>query len=281
MSEKLLVVAAIPNYNMADSLAELLPQVLEQGYDEVYVLDDASTDHSRETTAVFDGDVRFVAGSENIGPGGTRSRILDVLSHDAIIHFMDADMRLESERTPEIAREIMRAPDIGFIGGLIKRPDGLQSLWNYGPRQCLHTDLISTLHAALGDIGDRDPARGAALRERFAGLLKEWPNPYEPPEARRTFWVREGSMLIRSDTFRAVGGYDRRIRNHEVQDLSLSLHEAGLRREFNPLVSAIHTAVQVRNGNRSTRRTKAEFQIARKHGLLNWLLPDGHFKPEN
>jgi len=38
------VVAAIPNYNMADSLRKLLPQVLSQSYDGVFVLDDASTD---------------------------------------------------------------------------------------------------------------------------------------------------------------------------------------------------------------------------------------------
>src|SRR5512146_381971 len=112
MSEKLPVVVAIPNYNMADSLTVLLPQVLLQDYDDVYVLDDASTDHSRDGAEVYKPDGRFVAGSENIGPGGNRSRIIDALSRQAIIHFLDADMRLDSTGNPEIARDLMADSEI-------------------------------------------------------------------------------------------------------------------------------------------------------------------------
>lgn len=46
MVERLQVVAVVPNYNTADNLANLLPKVLQQGYDRVFVLDDGSTDHS-------------------------------------------------------------------------------------------------------------------------------------------------------------------------------------------------------------------------------------------
>ena len=44
---RLPVVAAIPNYNMARGLNTLLPQVTEQDYAAIFVLDDASTDDSR------------------------------------------------------------------------------------------------------------------------------------------------------------------------------------------------------------------------------------------
>ena len=46
MAKQLPVVAAIPNYNMGEHLRVLLPQVLSQRYDDIFVLDDASTDDS-------------------------------------------------------------------------------------------------------------------------------------------------------------------------------------------------------------------------------------------
>jgi N-acetylglucosaminyl-diphospho-decaprenol L-rhamnosyltransferase len=58
--EKLPVIAAVPNYNMAETLRVLLPQLAAHDYDAMYVLDDASTDHSREVVAEFAGDVTFV-----------------------------------------------------------------------------------------------------------------------------------------------------------------------------------------------------------------------------
>ncbi len=55
------VIAAIPNFNMGQSLQELLPQVLAQGYDAVYVLDDASRDDSVAIARGFTG-VQVIAG---------------------------------------------------------------------------------------------------------------------------------------------------------------------------------------------------------------------------
>lgn len=281
MSEKLPVVAAIPNYNMADSLSVLLPQVLEQEYDDVYVLDDASTDHSHEVVADFGEDVHHIAGNENVGAGGNRNRIIDALSRRAIIHFIDADMRLDSERSPEVARELMSASDLGFIGGLISGQDGQQSFWNFGPRQCLHTDISAVMQARIEQLNGHDPEHAERLRHKYAHYLRDWPNPYTEPTARRTFWTPEANMLISSNIFEAIGGYDPNIKNHEVQDLAIRLHKKGLRRGFDPLISAIHTAVQVRDGNREQLKLKAEIQIARKHGIGNYIMPDGHFRPKS
>ena len=120
---KLPVVAAIPNYNMADSLRELLPQLAEQNYAAIFVLDDASIDDSRETVNDFDKNIQFVAGSENVGAGANRNRITEALGFNAIIHFIDADMRLETEHVPELAQEVISSNVLGFIGGLIKDTD--------------------------------------------------------------------------------------------------------------------------------------------------------------
>src|SRR2546423_11120195 len=52
----------------------------------------------------------------------------------------------------------------------------------------------------------------------------------------------------------------------------IRLSDAGLERRFDPALSAVHKAILVRSGNRNLQMMKAELQIARKHGLLNWLL---------
>lgn len=276
---RLPVIAAIPNYNMADSLSELLPQVADQDYDLIFVLDDASTDHSADVVHDF-GNATLVRGSENIGAGGNRNRIIPVLGHDAIIHFIDADMQLEYERGKEVARSIMARPDIGFIGGLVKDPDGQQMAFNYGPRQCLRTDLSAVLQLKVCAIAEQDQERALRLRRRFSSLLEDWPNPSIPPVARQIFWAAEANFLVRASVFKAVGGYDPKLRNHEVQDLAIRMHERGLPRGFNPLLSAVHTAVQVRQTSKGREMTRAEIQIARKHGFRNWIRPDGHFRPE-
>ena len=60
MPKELPVVPAIPNYNMGDNLRRLLPQALAQNYDTVFVLDDASTDHSVDVVSEFGDEVKLV-----------------------------------------------------------------------------------------------------------------------------------------------------------------------------------------------------------------------------
>src|ERR1700733_10790058 len=101
------VVAAIPNFNMAESLRRLIPQVLAQRYDGVYVLDDASTDHSVDVVNHFGSDVRMVRSPENRGAGANRNQIIDHIGEEVIIHFIDADMDLKTPETPSVARQLV------------------------------------------------------------------------------------------------------------------------------------------------------------------------------
>ncbi|MDT5306680.1 MAG: hypothetical protein QOE48_2355, partial [Mycobacterium sp.] len=96
MVRQLPVVAAIPNFNMAESLRRLIPQVLAQRYDAVYVLDDASTDHSVDVANEYGRDVSVVQSLENRGAGANRNQIMDQVGDEAIIHFIDADMDLKT-----------------------------------------------------------------------------------------------------------------------------------------------------------------------------------------
>ena len=135
MAEHLPVVAVIPNDNMGDNLGKLLPEVLAQRYDCVFVLDDASTDHSLDVIRGFNDEVKLVRSPENRGAGANRNHIIDHIADGVLIHFIDADMDLATAEIPAVAREVVgRYADrgVGLVGGLIRQLDGGQFPYNYG-----------------------------------------------------------------------------------------------------------------------------------------------------
>lgn len=273
------VVAAVPNYNMGEQLKELLPTLMTSGYDDIYVLDDGSTDGSRETTQEVSTDIHFIAGEQNKGAGANRNRIIDALAHKATVHFIDADTSLDTDRAAEVIRDALPSNPYGFVGGLARTNDGFQTVWNYGPRQSLWADLGAQVQSRIEGLLLTDPDKAAKLRERFSGLLADWPNPLAEPERKQVFWVVEQNMVVNSETFGAIGGFDETLREHEIQDLAIRMAHRGLKRLFDPSFAVSHKAVDVRQYNRATAMLKAEVAIARKHGLLGWLMPDGKLKP--
>ena len=283
MSERLPVVAAIPNFNMGQQLATLLPELAEQDYADVFILDDASTDGSREVVEDFNhgSGVHFVAGAENKGAGPTRNLIIGALGYDAIIHFLDADITLETERIPEVVHDVMPSEPVGFVGGLALTPEGTQSVWNYDPRQGLRGDIGANIQSAIERNVTNNPEKAKAIRKRFSGLLEDWPDPFSEPVRRRIFWNIEQNLLVSSDVFEEVGGFDEKLREHEIQDLAIRLHNMGLKRYFDPSISVRHKNEQnVREYNRLAAMFRAEAHIARMQGFRNWILPDGKFKAE-
>src|SRR5436309_312663 len=166
------VVAAIPNYNMADSLRKLLPQVLAQSYDRVFVLDDASTDDTVDVVGAFGSDVTLVRSRENRGAGANRNQIIDHVEDGAIIHFIDADMDLETAETPRVAREVVAryaGLGVGLIGGLVSRVDGSQELDNYGAVFSLWGNSTALIQLMIDRLR-RKPRLAGAIRKMLAPL---------------------------------------------------------------------------------------------------------------
>lgn len=263
------VIAAIPNYNMAESLAVLLPRVLEQGYDHVYVLDDASTDHSAETVQSFGPEVSFIAGEENLGPGGNRNRILGVSAKhlgNAILHFIDADLTLDSKDNPDKAREIFSNETIGLAGGLISLPDGTPWMFNYGSRYSLYSMRAGAHQIRYSALVKSDPQAAAAYKKRKHFWLQEAPDISQKPSRRQVFWASEANMLVPYKLFKQVGGFDPRLLYHEVQDLSIKIHRAGQKAVFDPAISVVHPYVDLDDMNRRAIESRAGLKIMLKYG---------------
>ncbi len=272
MSKKLPVVAAIPNYNMGSHLHRLLPQLLDQGYDRIYVLDDGSTDKSVEVVELFDGDVTLVRSPENQGCTANRNQIIDHVGDDELIHFIDADMDLETADTASVAREVMaRYADrgVGAVGGLVCRVDGSQEPYNYGPVFALRTHLTS-IPPLIDRVRNKQQIANAVRRVNMPAM-KHWPNVLEPPAPSEAYWLHEGNLLIYSSVYRAIGGYDPLMRNHGAQDLAIRLENRGIKRHFDPSIKVVHHYIDVRGKKRRRQQQESVRYLMRKHGLTRYL----------
>ncbi|MEO6513352.1 MAG: glycosyltransferase [Candidatus Saccharimonadales bacterium] len=278
---KLPVVAAIPNYNMGQQLTPFLEQLAAQNYSDIYVLDDASTDESREAVESFNSGegVHFVTSTENRGAGATRNQIIHALGYDALIHFMDAGVTLDTENAVEAAQYVAPNTPFGFVGGLANTPNGQQSVWNYGPHQDIRSDIGAAIQLKLEPLLTTDPEKARDIRERFSNLLEGWPFPLDLPKRKRVFWNIEQNLIMSSNIFKTIGGFDESLREHEIQDLAIRLYKKGLPSWFDPSVSVTHKNEQdVRGYNRQVAQLKAELYIARKHGFRNWAIFGTHYR---
>ncbi|WP_396903741.1 glycosyltransferase family 2 protein [Mycolicibacterium phlei] len=272
MSKQTPVVAAIPNYNMGHHLRRLLPQVLEQGYDRVFVLDDGSTDESVDVVKEFSGEVQLVRSPRNQGCTANRNQIIDHVGDDELIHFIDADMDIETAQVAKVARDLAARyaeRGVGAIGGLVCRVDGSQEPYNYGPVFSLTTHL--TAMPPLVDRVRKNPLAVEAIRHVRLPGSKHWPNILEEPKPAPAYWLHEGNVLIDSGVFKAIGGYDPKLRNHGGQDIAIRLEQHGVKRWFDPSIKLVHHYIDVRGKKRKKQQAESLYYLIRKHGFVRWL----------
>ncbi|MET0896879.1 MAG: glycosyltransferase [Mycobacterium sp.] len=266
------VVAVIPNYNMGESLQRLLPQVLDQGYDRVLVLDDASTDDSAEVVAQFGTAVEMVRSPANQGAGANRNQVIGHVADADLIHFVDADMDLATDNMAAVAREVFSEHSgrgVGAVGGLVSRADGTQEPFNFGPVFGLWA-VVAAVPPMLDRLRHR-PKLVNAIRRVGPPGKKDWPDVYVTPVARETYWLHEGNMLINAGVFRAVGGYDPRVRYHEAQDLAIRMNTMGVKRHFDPAIKVVHHYVDVRGKSRGKEERDSVRYLVKKHGLGRFI----------
>ncbi len=274
MKNKLPVVAVIPAYNEQDRIGALLGQVLEREYDETYVLDDASTDVTLEVARLYGREVKLVSGKENVGSGANRNRIIPALGRRSLIHFLDADVTLNGETGPEIARDLMVGEEVGYIGGLIRNPEGQQLLWNYGPGFSLPQMASASLYTSLSKLATKHPETAKRLQytaRRFWPLMREWPDTNSTPISKQVYWSAEANMLVDSEVFSRVGGFDSRLRYHEAMELSLRMERLGLKRYFDPSLDVIHSDEDFMNKSATWEFWKGVGLIAREMGPTKFI----------
>jgi N-acetylglucosaminyl-diphospho-decaprenol L-rhamnosyltransferase len=261
------VVAAVPNYNMRDSLGRLLARLQAEEFGRVYVLDDASTDGSADYVAAEFPWVTLVRGERNAGAAANRNRLLPLLSGDEGVLFLDADLELRSAGLVPIVRGWLADDSLGMVGGLLVDREGHPSNWNYGWTMNPVRDAREQVIATLATIAEPGSALLEALR-KIAAVRRTSFNleiKHAAPVGRDVEWVSEALFAIRARRFGELGGYDERFRYHSGQDLCLRLRQAGRRVRFDPAIAACHLEIDVRGGRRGGDYREGQYLFYNKH----------------
>lgn len=117
------VSVVIPTYNMAAFLPEAIESVLRQAFQdfEVIVVDDGSTDNTREVVAQFASQIKYIR-QENAGPSAAYNRGDDVARGEYLLH-LDADDVLMEGALEKAVSVMDSAPEAGFCYGQVRDMD--------------------------------------------------------------------------------------------------------------------------------------------------------------
>lgn len=182
--------------------------------------DDVSADYCRELAAQGPVEVRFNASNRGFGPACNQVAL--ACAEDRVC-FVNPDCEVAPGALQAMRQALERDATAALCGALVRDPDGgLQraSLRRLpSPKRTLVTALgLERLGLAGVNVGDRPPAAVTPV-EAVSGAL----------------------MMVRSDAFRAVGGFDEGFFLHcEDLDLFWRLRQAGWNILLAPAAEATH-----------------------------------------
>jgi GT2 family glycosyltransferase len=266
MSQK--VVAAVPSYNAGESLVNVVGELWGAGIDEVYVLDDASTDASVAAVQERYPKTFVIAGEERKGPAGNRNRVLEHVASDDLLIFVDADMTELSPGIKPSVQKILGREAIGLAGGHILSEQHSAMWWNYGFEMHPIKDAwFWQILMALTNGGVSEEYKQHLLEElRQQDADFHWIRQSDVAAVERSVeWVAEGLFAVRAATFKALGGFDAEMTYHEGQDLAKRVREANLEVIFSPSFSAVHKNSSAVDEARAEKARESQFYFFRKH----------------
>ncbi len=233
---KPLVTIVIPSYNRADYIAETIESVLAQTYPsiEVIVIDDGSTDNTKEIVERYVPQVQYVY-QENAERGASRNHGLR-LAQGEYISFLDSDDLWLPEKLATDVEFIEARPNIGVV-----YTDALQIDSNGNYRKRLNAGRHSgkvTEHLLRGNfilMGSHlvrtDKAReiGGFNEDRELSGSEDW-----------EFWVRLSTITEFAYNPMAFA----KIRTHEANTMS---NPEGMERSMNCSVRLLETSPLLSN----------------------------------
>lgn len=199
------------------ALAALRASDLPRERWELIVADDASDDDTPAVAGEFADRVLRLPPPAG-GPARARNRAAEVARGDALV-FVDADVCVHRDALRRFAD--LFAGDVGRVGA---------GAGHGAPRPALG--------AVFGAYDDAPPAPG--LVSQYRNLVHRFVHLRGAGDA-ETFWA--GCGAVRSEAFRAVGGFDeRRYGRPQIEDIELGhrLRDHGWRIELRPEIQGTH-----------------------------------------
>jgi glycosyltransferase involved in cell wall biosynthesis len=191
-----LVSVVVPAYNRAGIIGETIDNILQQTYAgmEIIIVDDGSTDNTREVLASYGDRIRWVT-QKNAGPGAARNRVIDMAKGE-IVAFQDSD---DAWHPTKIERQVAL---------LQKAPQAV----------CCVCNCIIQLPGIVVESFERAPLN-PSLEEGI------WLNPAEVLTTR--FILFNQAVAVRRDVLNKIGGFNESLRLMEDMELALRLSLEG------------------------------------------------------
>ena len=188
------VTGCIVTYNNIRTIGKALDTLLKQTKCDfrLFIVDNGSTDGTKELIKEKYPFLELIETSENIGFGAGHNLILDRL--DSEYHaIINPDIILRDDVISKMAGYLDEHPEAGMLSPKIEFPDGRP--------QILGKRIPKPYYLAASRLRGKEP--GKLLRE-YAMLDEDLSEPRMIENATGCF------MLIRTDLFRELGGFDKR-----------------------------------------------------------------------
>ncbi len=252
------VTVAIPSYNGLTFLQKILPSLRGQGFDQIYVLDDASTDDSLKWLKT-QADVQVIEGKQNVGPTANRNRILPVVKDDIIL-FLDADVQIiGSDIAAKISRHFSDYSNLAVAGTLVLSEQDAPMWFNWGYDTTPCRDFVTEVLNRKALANWNKPRVMKWVRRLARGRVGH----FEPVQDREVDWVVEMFFAVRADVFQKLSGFDEGFqRFHEGPDYCKRVRSAGYSVRF-------FTDIQVKHLDMHT-GSEAERRKAMRLSNLYW-----------
>jgi len=261
------VTLAVPNYNGLENIKALLPNVMNEGFHEIFVLDDKSTDDSNSFLKSLSG-IKFIQGAKNLGPAGNRNRILGKVSGDLIL-FIDADMEIVSSNIVQQLNALFTDQSKVLIGGSIITMKNEPMWWNYGyemnPIRDSKADIIHDLAFKFWE----NQEVLEYLKDSYKELTRNLEITFDKPNEVEVDWVSEANFCVRKSVFEEVGGFDSKMRYHADQDLCKRIRSEGHSIYYNRAIITRHKEIDTLGERRKRIIHENSYYFYKKH----WDMP--------
>ncbi len=174
----------IPAYNQAQYLGEAIQSVLHQRYSdyEIIVVDDGSTDNTREVAARFARQIRYIwqenkglAGARNTGIRAARGELIGLLdSDDQWLPAFLAEMTTLADQRPEAAVYYCGAQCMDENGRLLPQSVGLAATPLDGPDALYQTLLRANFIIPSTTVLRRSAVTSAGLFDQKLRSCEDW-----------------------------------------------------------------------------------------------------------
>lgn len=216
MAEAPLITVCIVTYNsrahIKNALASLMDSTIAQRL-QVIVVDNASQDGTAAVVEAEFPQVRLIRLSENIGFGSGHNRVLQYLSAPYHV-IMNPDITLAPDMLEKMAAYMAGRPEAALLTPRVLNPDGSE--------QFLPKELPSVRYM-LGGRLEKMGRPFAAWRSSYTWREKAVTAPAE------LFFATGCFMFMRTEAFRAAGGFDQRFFLYmEDADLTRRMKAQGL-----------------------------------------------------